>query len=201
MTDSTIAPPPETGDFFNEHFMATGHEEQCYEINISTYFRVCKERSNVDARVAEGHRISGVTAGRWFQNRQFRYRKVGGAIVERLIYQAYTTCTHNICLMNQRDRIVPRFGRTCMNLHVPNSHCEIKYSCIRYRPHKFGPGRAGPGRADIFSKCDEPGRAAAHHLKCRWAGLGRGPWLETLMGRDCSRPIDSKFDGPGQVAA
>ena len=64
--------------------MATGHEEQCYEINISTYFRVCKERSNVDARVAEGHRISGLTAGRWFQDRRFRYRNVGGAIVERL---------------------------------------------------------------------------------------------------------------------
>ena len=33
----------------------------------------------------EGHRVSGDTAGSWFQNRRFRSREVGGATVEQLI--------------------------------------------------------------------------------------------------------------------
>ena len=33
----------------------------------------------------KGHRISGHTAWSWFQNRRFRKRNVGGAIVERVV--------------------------------------------------------------------------------------------------------------------
>ena len=40
-SDSTIT-PPETGDFFNEDFMATRHEEGCYDKAIFIYLVVCK---------------------------------------------------------------------------------------------------------------------------------------------------------------
>ena len=64
--------------------MAARHEEGCYEKRILKHFHVCKgllvvvlSNDDVGAGV-EGHRISGDTAGSWFQNRRFRSRKVGG---------------------------------------------------------------------------------------------------------------------------
>ena len=49
---------------------------------------------------------------------------------------------------------------------------------------KHGPGRAGPGKIEI-----------------RWAGPGLGPSFKTLMGWAGARPTNSKFNGPGRVAA
>ena len=47
-------------------------------------------------------------------------------------------------------------------------------------------GRAG--LRPIVWKFDGPGRAAAHHLKIRWAGLGCSSSCENLMGRAGPRP-------------
>ena len=49
-------------------------------------------------------------------------------------------------------------------------------------------GRAGPGRAVNYLKCDGLRRAAAHSS-------------EKLLVRTGSRPIPTKFDGPGEAAA
>ena len=61
-----------------------------------------------------------------------------------------------------------------------------------------GPGRAGSGCENV--KCGGVRRAAAHPLKFRWAGLGRGP-CRLCMGRS-ARPIrwPMYFAGPGRAA-
>ena len=51
----------------------------------SIYIYSCVQRFNDRRRRGvDGHRVSGDTAGSWFENRRFRSRKVGGATAERL---------------------------------------------------------------------------------------------------------------------
>ena len=64
-------------------------------------------------------------------------------------------------------------------------------------------GRTRPGR-EFENVMAGPGRAGPKVLKMLWSGpgwAGQLPMIESLMGRARSRPIDSKFDGPGRAAA
>ena len=63
LSDSTIT-PPKAGNFFNEDFMATRHEEGCYDKAIFIYVCCCLQSfkdyvSKDDVGVGgKGHRIS-----------------------------------------------------------------------------------------------------------------------------------------------
>ena len=72
---------PKTGDFFNERFMATRHEERCYEKSISIYFLVCKGllvQSNDAVGVARGTAFQELRPGAGFKTGDFVKEKLRG---------------------------------------------------------------------------------------------------------------------------
>ena len=88
-------------------------------MKVSTYFLVFNGLSNKDV------------AGSWFQNRRFRQRKVGGAIVVRLVdtFSGKST-THNHAFMFLFDQDPARRTKTKLGkkksettLHEPSLRC------------------------------------------------------------------------------
>ena len=75
----TISPPADPPVItFIDCSMASWREEMRQKNNtISRFFFVYRGLSNDNVEVAKGTKISGCTAGRWFQNRCFRYINVG----------------------------------------------------------------------------------------------------------------------------
>ena len=69
-------PPPKTRDPLCKKTVsnvAARHEEGCYKKTSSCMFLFAKGPSNDDVgEGVKGHRISGDTAGCWFQNQRFR---------------------------------------------------------------------------------------------------------------------------------
>ena len=83
MSDSTIAPPKTIAIFFKYVSTTSRHKERVVsERNLHTLS--CLQKTI--RRDGKGQRISGDTAGSWFQNRRLRYRNVGGG------YRSKTVC-------------------------------------------------------------------------------------------------------------
>ena len=77
MTDSTIAPPPNRRFSLSNvswsWFMASRHEEGCYEKRVLIRFHVRKGLSNDDVGAARVIVFQEIRPGeRWFRNRRFR---------------------------------------------------------------------------------------------------------------------------------
>ena len=108
LTDSTIAPPPKTSDFFNERFVAAQYKEGCYEKQALTYFLVREGLSTDDVGVARGTTVFQETRP-WaaFKIGDFVEESLGEATVERLPCVLYLVITGG------------HGGAVCMRVETP----------------------------------------------------------------------------------